>query len=204
MLSFSLQDLTFQEVLASVPTEPGSIFAMFLIFLYIGLTWWGSRPRRTEVSASADEPVRHPSASLEVDPALILRPRASRKLQKLQPEPAMTLQPDLALTLESDPALTLEGDPALTPESEPALTRQSGRAPTLEDESSRKRPADPARTAGVGAGGDPMWRPVAPAPGPRFDRSTTPVGRSRSSDARRVRRRRAGGRAPNSRTKVGR
>lgn len=46
MLSVIMLDLTFKEVLSSVPANPGAIMAYVLIVAFIWFIWKGSRPSK--------------------------------------------------------------------------------------------------------------------------------------------------------------
>lgn len=59
MLAISLQDLTFGEVLDTIPTDPMAIFAYLLIAAFIWFIWKGSRSSGAPPSgppASGDPP----------------------------------------------------------------------------------------------------------------------------------------------------
>jgi hypothetical protein len=56
MLSVIVLDLALEEVLSSVPTDPGAIIAYVLIAAFLWFIWKGSRPARpTGVPAAEAE-----------------------------------------------------------------------------------------------------------------------------------------------------
>lgn len=46
MLSVIMLDLTFKEVLSSVPTDPGAILAYVLIAAFVWVIWKGNQPSK--------------------------------------------------------------------------------------------------------------------------------------------------------------
>lgn len=55
MLSTMLLDLTFGEVISSIPTDGGAIFAYVLIAVFIWFIWKGTRPGKPGQRPSDNE-----------------------------------------------------------------------------------------------------------------------------------------------------
>lgn len=65
MLSFMLLDLTLTDVLKSLPSDLGSVFALLLALLFVGLTLWGGSRKKVKTPAEpADEAPEHRHAPM--------------------------------------------------------------------------------------------------------------------------------------------